>query len=59
MSIVSVVVIEVRAESALENEADMIPKTKHTPAIGDMIVEATIGMILSGSVGSEIPAFCA
>ena len=54
-----VVVIAVRAESALENEADMIPKTKHTPAIGDMIVEAIIGIILSGSVGSVMPERCA
>ena len=59
MSTVRVVVIDVRAESALENDADIIPKTKHIPAIGDMIVEATIGIILSGSVGSVMPECCA
>jgi hypothetical protein len=59
ISIERVVVIAVRAESALENEADMIPKTKHIPAIGDMKVEIAIGIILSGSVGSVMPELCA
>ena len=42
-----------------KNDADIIPKTKHIPAIGDMMVEATIGIILSGPVGSVMPERCA
>jgi hypothetical protein len=55
ISIERVVVIAVRAESALENEADIMPSIKQIPAIGDIIVDANIGIILSGSEGKCMP----
>ena len=55
----SVVVMAVRAESALENEADIMPNIKHMPAMGDMSEDAIIGIILSGSDGNCMPCVLA
>jgi hypothetical protein len=55
MSIARVVVIAVRAESALENDAEIMPSTKHMPTIGDIMFDTINGIILSGAAGSAMP----
>ena len=55
ISIARVVVIAVRAESALENDAEIMPSTKQMPTIGDIMSDTINGMILSGVVGSAMP----
>jgi hypothetical protein len=55
MSIARVVVIAVRAESALENDAEIMPSIKHMPTIGDIMSDTINGIILSGAAGSAMP----
>ena len=50
--------MDVKAESALENEAEIMPNTKQMPTIGDMTFDTINGIILSGASGSAMPESC-